>query len=49
MQLLQEKIELIKFCYTDTHEEECICIADEVIHLRQVGHNCSIAIIRIIL
>ena len=35
----------VKLRYTDTHEEECIWVADKVTHLRQVGHNCSVAVL----
>ena len=32
----------VKLFYTDTHEEECVWVADKVTHLQQVEDNCSV-------
>lgn len=35
----------VKLCYTDTHEEECVWVADKVTQLQQVEDNCSVAVL----
>lgn len=35
----------VKLFYTDTHEEECVWVADKVTHLQQVEDNCSVAVL----
>lgn len=35
----------VKICYTDTHEDECVWIADKVTKVQQVEDNCSIAVL----
>lgn len=35
----------VKLGYTDTHEEECVWVADKVNHLQQVEDNCSVAVL----
>lgn len=33
----------VKLYYADTHEEECVWVADKVTHLQQAEDNCSVA------
>lgn len=35
----------VKLCYADTHEEECVWVADKVTHLQQVEDSCSVAVL----
>lgn len=35
----------VKLFYTDTHEEECVWVADKVTNLQQVEDNCSVAVL----
>ena len=35
----------VKLYYADTHEEECVWVADKVTHLQQAEDNCSVAVL----
>ena len=35
----------VKLYYADTHEEECVSVADKVTHLQQAEDNCSVAVL----
>lgn len=35
----------VKLCYKSTHEEECVWIANKVLHLQQAENNCSVAVL----